>query len=117
MAPKRGKSRWVRIVALVLIGALLLGFGVAGLITALSSRTSVQGTYSASDGRTLTLAKGDAATLTVPSVNQSLAATYKVDGDVVKIFDSASQGQSINFNIQDGDLVGPDGGIWKKQKK
>lgn len=117
MAPKRGKSRWVRIVALVLIGALLLGFGVAGLITALKGRASVEGTYSATDGRTLTLAKGNAATLTVPSMSQPLAATYKVDGDVVKIFDSANQDQSISFNIQDGDLVGPDGGVWKKQKK
>lgn len=117
MAPKRGKSRWVRIVALILVGALVIGFGVAGLIAALSSRISVEGTYSATDGRTLTLAKNNAATLTVPSVNQSLAATYKVDGDVVKIFDSASQDQSISFNLQDGDLVGPDGGIWKKQKK
>jgi hypothetical protein len=117
MAPKRGKSRWVKIVALVLVAALVVGLGVAGLIAALASRTSVEGTYSATDGRTLTLGKGSAATLKVPSVNQPLAATWKVDGDVVKIFDSADQSQSISFNIQGGDLVGPDGGVWKKQKK
>jgi hypothetical protein len=117
MAPKRGKSRWVKIVALILVAALVVGLGVAGLIAALSGRTSVEGTYSTTDGRTLTLAKGSAATLTVPSVNQPLAATWKVDGDVVKISDSADPSQSISFTIQGGDLVGPDGGVWKKQKK
>lgn len=106
------KNRWVKIVALVLVLALVAGIVAAGIFAALSSKPSVAGTYTASDGKTLTLAKDGSGTVTVQG--QSLTVSYKAEGDVVKIFDPT--GQEIDFSVAGKDLQAPDGALWKKQK-
>jgi len=115
---KRNRNRWVRTVALILILALVLGLVATGLFLAFSGSKSVVGTYAASDGRKMTLAKGGVATLTVPSVQQPIVASYKVEGDVVTIYDpAAGSSNGISFTIKGNDLEGADGSSWVKQAK
>jgi hypothetical protein len=117
----RRKQRWVKIVALFIVGALILGVVATSLIVALSGKQSVIGTYAASDGRSLTLAKDGVATLKVPSVSQPLKATYKVEGDQVRIYEQGSTaGQGISFAIEGKDLVIRQGNseeAWVRQEK
>ena len=117
---KKGQNRWVKIVALFIVAAMLLGFVAAGLIAALSGGKSVEGTYRASDGRTLTLTKNGVAQLRVPSTNQALTATYEVDGDVVRITDaSMGPGNAISFRVVGNKLVVGEGSsaeAWVKQE-
>ena len=117
---KKGRTRWVKIVALFIVAAMLLGFVAAGLIVALSGGKSVEGTYRASDGRTLTLSKNGVARLKVPSTNQALTATYEVEGDVVKISDeSMGPDNAISFRVVGDKLVigeGASAEAWVKQE-
>ncbi len=117
---KRGRSRWVKIVALFIVATLLLAVVATSLIVALSGGKTVEGTYRASDGRTLTLLKNGVARLQVPSTNQALTATYEVDGDVVRISDeSMGPDNSISFRVAGDKLVVGEGSsaeAWVKQE-
>jgi len=117
---KKGRSRWVKIVALFIVAALLLAIVAASLVAVLSGGKTVEGTYRASDGRTLTLSKNGVARLKVPSTNQALTATYEVDGDVVKISDeSMGPDNAISFRVVGDKLVigeGASAEAWVKQE-
>ena len=116
---KKGRNRWVKVVALIIVAALIVGVIATSLFVLLSGSKSVAGTYRAGDGRTLTLTKNGTAKLTVPSTNQVLNATYEVDGDVVKISDpSAGPDSTISFRVVGDSLVIGTGGAsesWTKQ--
>jgi hypothetical protein len=117
----RNRNRWVRIVALFIVLALVLGVVATSLVLALSGNKSVLGTYSSSDGRTLALSKDGVATLTLPSIDQPISASYKVEGDVVTIYDrTTGSAEGISFKIEGKDLIlgeGKDAQSWVRQEK
>lgn len=117
---KKGRNRWVKIVALFIVASMLLAVVATSLIVALSGGKPVEGTYRASDGRTLTLLKNGVARLKVPSANQAITATYEVDGDIVKISDETmGPDNAISFRVVGNKLVigeGASSEAWVKQE-
>jgi hypothetical protein len=108
-------SKWMKIVALVVILAMVLGGLAAGLLAAFSSGPDVTGTYKASDGRQLVLKNG-VATLTVPGQSGTATAKYSVKGDQVIV--QVDQKNQVAFDIDGKDLVIQGGGKvdrWTRQ--
>ena len=94
-------NKWMKLVALLVILAMVLGGLAAGLFVAFSGGPKVEGTYKVSDGRQMVLKNGTA-TMTVPGQG-SASATYKVeDNSVVIQVDAKNQ---ISFEIDGKDLV------------
>jgi hypothetical protein len=111
----KNRNRWTKIVALVVILAMVIGGLAAGLIAAFSSGPDVSGTYKASDGRQMVLKNGTA-TITVPGQSGSATAKYKVSGDEVII--QVDQKNQVVFQIDGKDLVIQGGGSvdrWTRQ--
>ncbi len=110
----RNLNRWTKIVALIVIIAMVGGGLAAGLVLALRGGPDVEGTYKANDGRQLVLRNGTA-TITVPGQG-SATATYKVRGDTVTI--QVDEESEIPFDIKGKDLEIRGGGSaerWVRQ--
>ena len=112
------RNRLIKLIALFLVLALVLGSIATTIAVLLSGGQSVQGTYKSTDGRILKLEKKGVATLivTVDKQTQTLAAVYKVQSGTVKVYDPNQTDQSITFTIDNGNLVTQDGATWVKQK-
>lgn len=107
-------NRWIKVVALIVILAMVLGGLAAGIFVLLGGSPDVQGTYKASDGRTMVLKSGTAK-ITVPD-GGSASAPYKVSGDTVVI--EVDQQNKITLNIEGKNLViqgGGESGTWVRQ--
>ncbi|MHB8895573.1 MAG: hypothetical protein ACYC99_10410 [Candidatus Geothermincolia bacterium] len=100
------RNRFVKIVALFVILAMVLGGLAAGIFVMLSGGPQVDGTYKASDGRQMVLKNGTA-TMTVPGQGQA-SASYKVEDNTV-VF-QVDENSHITFNIDGKDLVIENGG-------
>lgn len=102
MAAKKGLNRGMKIVALVVILAMVVGGIAVSLFAALGGGVNVAGTYKSSDGRKLVLAKNGTVTLSVPG-QPAATAKYTVKGDQVVVqVDAKNQ---VAFNIDGKDLV------------
>jgi hypothetical protein len=102
VAAKKGLNKGMKIVALIVILAMVVGGIALSLFAALGGGANVAGTYKSSDGRKLVLAKNGAVTLTV-SGQPPATAKYTVKGDQVIIqVDAKNQ---VAFNIDGKDLV------------
>jgi len=111
------RNRLIKMIALFLVLALVLGSIATTIAVLLSGGQSVQGTYKSTDGNILKLEKNGVASLTV-TVNkqtQSLAAAYKVKSGTVTVYDPSQTNQSITFTIDNGNLVTQAGATWVKQ--
>jgi len=112
------RNRLIKLIALFLVLALVLSGIATTIAVVLSGSQSVLGTYKSTNGNILTLEKNGVASLTV-TVNkqtQSLAAAYKVKSGTVTVYDPSQTSQSINFTIDNGNLVTQDGTTWTKQE-
>lgn len=108
------RNRAVKLIALFLVLAMILGGLAAGLIVLFAGSPDVQGTYKASDGRQMVLKSGTA-TITVPDQG-SASATYKVEDNTVVI--KVDEKNQIAFDIDGKDLVIQNGGTtdrWVRQ--
>lgn len=102
MAAKKGLNRGMKIVALVVILAMVVGGIAISLFAALGGGPLVAGTYKSSDGRKLVLDNKGTVTLTVPG-QPSATARYTVkDGQVVIQVDAKNK---VAFDIDGEDLV------------
>ncbi|PKQ28370.1 MAG: hypothetical protein CVT63_03180 [Candidatus Anoxymicrobium japonicum] len=118
----RNKSKWTKIVALVIVGAMVFSVVATGLMMLFMGGKSVIGVYADSDGKKIVLGKNGVATLMLPTGESFGAAKYEVDGNTVLIKDienpSADPNAVLELKISGDDLVsgsGKQAQTWSRQ--
>jgi hypothetical protein len=114
---KKKKSNWTKVVALILVAAMVLGVVAASIFAAFSGGPSYTGTYKSGSGSTIVLRSDGSATVTLPGVNGPQQFLYSVNGNEV-IFTSSSSGGTVTLQIKGKNLTLSQGGqteTWVKQ--